>query len=79
MLEPLKNRSIDLIVSNPPYVPSGELNHPLVAPDRIGLAFEPRSALDGGVDGYQFVNEIKLAGIPAITEGLGGDICTFNI
>ena len=44
----------DLIVSNPPYIPSGEIN---------GLMhevkdFEPITALDGGIDGMTFYREI---------------------
>jgi len=36
----------DVILTNPPYIGTGELAR--LAPD---IAFEPRSALDGGVDG----------------------------
>lgn len=43
----------DLIVSNPPYVATGE-----ISPD---LRFEPRMALDGGEDGLDFYRRI-LAG-----------------
>lgn len=39
--------SFDLIVSNPPYIASGEIE--LLAPDVRN--FEPRRALDGGADG----------------------------
>jgi release factor glutamine methyltransferase len=37
----------DLIFSNPPYIPSGEIES--LEPDVAG--FEPRQALDGGADG----------------------------
>jgi release factor glutamine methyltransferase len=45
--EPLKGRQLDIVVSNPPYIPTAELD---------GLArdvrdHEPRLALDGGADG----------------------------
>ena len=44
---PLRGQ-FDLIVSNPPYIPSAEI--PRLMPE---VAFhEPRSALDGGADGY---------------------------
>lgn len=47
LLEPVAGRRFDLIVSNPPYIPSGDI---------AGLEpevrdFEPRGALDGGPDG----------------------------
>lgn len=40
---------VDLIVSNPPYIPSGEIDS---LPSEI--SFEPREALDGGDDGLNF-------------------------
>ncbi|HEY5648895.1 MAG TPA: peptide chain release factor N(5)-glutamine methyltransferase [Nitrospiria bacterium] len=43
-------RSLDFIISNPPYIPSGEIDglQPEVS------RFEPRIALDGGADGLAF-------------------------
>lgn len=77
MLEPLAGKQVDFIVSNPPYVPTGEipqLSSPMwkLNRDTAGLAFEPRSTLDGGTDGQQFVNQIKTAGIPYAMEITGG-------
>lgn len=43
----------DAILSNPPYIPTGELAS--LAPE---LAFEPRRALDGGNDGLIFYRSI---------------------
>ncbi|MFH1353702.1 MAG: peptide chain release factor N(5)-glutamine methyltransferase [bacterium] len=63
MMEALKNIKIDLIVSNPPYVPTKEI-----------LPFEPALALNGGKDGQYFIRQIKASGIPAIVEGMGGKI-----
>lgn len=40
----------DLIVSNPPYIPSGEITN--------DLRFEPLEALDGGPDGLAHVRKI---------------------
>lgn len=40
---------LDMIVSNPPYIRTGDL--PTLAPE---LAFEPRASLDGGQDGLIF-------------------------
>lgn len=80
LLEPLANRPIDLIVSNPPYIPSAELpSHPSTArPETRGLTFEPRQALDGGPDGQQFIAAITASGIPAVLEVTGGVIVTVN-
>ncbi len=51
-------RPVDLVVSNPPYIPTGDIS---------GLAAEvrrePRSSLDGGVDGLGVVRRL-LAQIP---------------
>ncbi|MBI4736543.1 MAG: peptide chain release factor N(5)-glutamine methyltransferase [candidate division NC10 bacterium] len=49
---------VDLIVSNPPYIPSGTLA--TLMPE---VQWEPRRALDGGRDGLQFHREI-IAGAP---------------
>lgn len=46
--------ALDMIVSNPPYIPAGEL--PRLQPEVRD--FEPRRALDGGVDGLDAVREI---------------------
>lgn len=93
MLQPLRDRHIDLIVSNPPYIPTEELNRhsglragiqtrgSRVKPgmtNTVGLLFEPLIALDGGVDGQKFVNQIKQSGIPAIIETTGGEITIFS-
>jgi release factor glutamine methyltransferase len=50
---PLAGR-FDLIVSNPPYIPSAEI--PLLMPEVA--EHEPRSALDGGADGYDAYRDI---------------------
>lgn len=44
---------LDLVVSNPPYIPSGEL--PGLQPE---VGFDPVSALDGGPDGLDVVRRI---------------------
>ncbi|MAY81629.1 MAG: protein-(glutamine-N5) methyltransferase, release factor-specific [Deltaproteobacteria bacterium] len=42
------DRTIDIVVSNPPYIPSGEIDG--LAPEIA--THEPRTALDGGDDGF---------------------------
>jgi release factor glutamine methyltransferase len=44
---------LDLIVSNPPYIPSGEI--PGLQPE---VLYEPLGALDGGPDGLDFIRLI---------------------
>lgn len=51
----------DLVVSNPPYIPSGEIES--LEPEV--KCYEPRGALDGGVDGLDAYRELAagLAGV----------------
>jgi release factor glutamine methyltransferase len=44
-----------MIVSNPPYIPSGEIPHLM----REVSLHEPQTALDGGEDGLDFYREIS--------------------
>lgn len=49
-----KEPAFDLIVSNPPYIPTGD-----IASLDIGVRmYEPHLALDGGADGYRVVERI---------------------
>ena len=54
LFQPLRDMSFDLIVSNPPYIPSGDIDslEPEVA------RCEPRGALDGGTDGLDYYRRI---------------------
>ena len=79
MLAPYQDIPIDLIVSNPPYVPSSEIDDASTSPNTIGLLFEPRLALDGGQDGLTFVHQIQASGIPALIETIGGEIIEFGL
>jgi release factor glutamine methyltransferase len=73
-LRPLWGR-FDLIVSNPPYIASGELA--ALAPDI--RSFEPRRALDGGPDGLALLHRVvegaprylALGGALAVEVGAG--------
>lgn len=46
--------SYDLIVSNPPYIPAGEIT----SLQREVAGYEPANALDGGEDGLHFYRQI---------------------
>lgn len=54
LFAPASGERFDLVVSNPPYVPRGDLDglEPEVA------RFEPRAALDGGPDGLDVLRRI---------------------
>jgi len=47
-------RKFDLIISNPPYIPSDDIKN--LQPEIV--LFEPRIALDGGKDGLDFYHKI---------------------
>ena len=53
LLEPLTGQKFDVIVSNPPYIPSGKFK--TLQPE---ISFEPHGALDGGTDGLDFYKQI---------------------
>lgn len=58
------NGTFDIVVSNPPYIPSRELRQlPATVRDH-----EPRVALDGGPDGLTAYREI-IAGLPHLLKG----------
>jgi release factor glutamine methyltransferase len=67
--------AFDIVVSNPPYIPTGELA--FLEPE-VAL-FEPRLALDGGVDGLReyralvpvFERRLKAKGVAVIELGAG--------
>jgi len=56
--------AFDLIISNPPYIPSGEI--PGLSP--AVRDFDPRAALDGGEDGLSIYRRIA-AGLDRILKG----------
>lgn len=53
----------DLIVSNPPYIPTAEINQ--LEPEVRD--FDPRSALDGGIDGLDFYRRLIPAAVSHLT------------
>lgn len=59
---PVAGRTFDLIVSNPPYVPS---NHP----DLERLSHEPEMALESGEDGLDAIRRISVEARSVIEEG----------
>jgi release factor glutamine methyltransferase len=55
----------DLIVSNPPYIPSAELGG--LAPEVRD--YEPRQALDGGPDGLVYYRRLAVEAPPFLGPG----------
>ncbi|MEX1997498.1 MAG: HemK/PrmC family methyltransferase [Candidatus Andersenbacteria bacterium] len=76
MLQPLTDKNIDLIVSNPPYLPTAELQKSRQSndPEKVGLYFEPHGALDGGRDGQKYTSVLHTLPVPTIYETSGGTI-----
>jgi release factor glutamine methyltransferase len=62
LFSPVSDRRFDLIVSNPPYIPSADIE----SLDREVRDFDPRTALDGGKDGLDIYREL----IPASRDYL---------
>lgn len=68
MFKKLKARKFDIIVSNPPYIPSSDIK---VLPKDVQR--EPLIALDGGKTGLDFYNLIAEEGFKYLN--VGGYIC----
>lgn len=79
LLLPIRDRQVDLIVSNPPYVPVDDLAGDQGNSDKIGLRYEPRVALDGGRDGLVLVNQLLKTEKPLIYETISGVIRNKNL
>jgi release factor glutamine methyltransferase len=62
LFEPFKGKRFDMIVSNPPYIPSGDIAS--LQPEVRD--YEPREALDGGADGLDLYRGI----VPAAPDHL---------
>ncbi len=75
LLEPLEERELDALVSNPPYIP--ERDYERLSPEIRD--FEPSSALKGGRDGLKFIRPLiegaryylKSQGLLALEVGYG--------
>lgn len=69
LFEPLANlldpRPFDIIVSNPPYIPSNQI----AQLDRSVKDYEPIGALDGGLDGLAFHRRILSQAPPRLRQG----------
>ena len=65
MFAPVAEEKFDVIVSNPPYIPHGDIAG---LQDKV-KKFEPLSALDGGEDGLDFYRTIAREGAERLTEG----------
>ena len=57
--------AFDAILSNPPYVCTGEIGGLMPEVAR----YEPRAALDGGPDGMRFLREIAIGAAPLLRSG----------
>ena len=65
LFEPFAGRRFDMIVSNPPYIPAGEL----ATLQQEVRGFEPLGALDGGADGLDFYRAITARAPDHLTAG----------
>ena len=61
---PMLQEKADLIISNPPYVPSGEIDGLMTE-----VRHEPRLALDGDADGLKFYRALATIWAPKLTAG----------
>jgi len=64
LVQPLAAESFDLIVSNPPYVRTGDL-----AGLSAEVRREPRRALDGGADGLDILRRLVASARDRLAEG----------
>ena len=63
LFEPVKGETFDIILSNPPYIPSGDLSTL-----QLEVQQEPSLALDGGEDGLDFYKRIAKEAPLHLTE-----------
>jgi len=65
LFTPIVGRTFDLIVSNPPYIPTADIE----TLDREVRDFDPRTALDGGDDGLEIYRELIPASVEYLNPG----------
>jgi len=65
LLEPVAGRCFDLIVSNPPYIPTADIDS--LAPEV--REYDPYTALDGGSDGLEIYRKLVPAAIKHLNPG----------
>ena len=65
LFDDLGDERFDLVVSNPPYVPSGEID----VLDPEVREFDPRRALDGGADGLDVIRRLVAAAPAHLAAG----------
>jgi len=65
LFDPVAGQTFDLIVSNPPYIGHEEF----AGLDKGVRDFEPRQALDGGVDGLDFYRRIAMSAAAHLAPG----------
>lgn len=65
LLDGVADASMNLVVSNPPYVASAEC----ARLDRTVRDFEPRLALDGGLDGLRIISRLVSQAARVLTSG----------
>lgn len=62
---PVAGRRFDLIVSNPPYIPSADIK----ALEQEVRCYDPLAALDGGSDGLDIYRELVPAAVEYLNKG----------
>jgi len=65
LCEPVAGRYFDLIVSNPPYIPSRDIE----ALEPEVRDFDPRGALNGGADGLDIYRSLIPSALPCMNPG----------
>ena len=65
LLTPVAGRCFDLIVSNPPYIPTGDIERL----DPEVRDYDPHSALDGGSDGLDIYRSLIPASVNHLNQG----------